>query len=629
MAGQSGNDTDQAMTEKKTLDATVKAKIKEYTNTYDSRLLRAFKQDFDKWTLNNFNTVSVTELGKLVDLLQTNEPLNEVQQALNLAIFAPSTQSISQALVQLTKMYSDNQKYSGNEDSYRSKLRIFNDYCERLSLPKNVYKLAFPTMLKGQALDFYYDNKEIWEASDRDPVEGIRAYFEGPEYHRTVLDKWSGISLQNTVNEDPEKTLKVCLNMMLTELASLYDHLAPKLRNEEFYLARLLQATHIYLACQLATSKQQDTVPGLTRDLQSGVSQYKDIIKATNGHRTANPSTNIYFTDRRYYNQQSRSPSQGHSPRQHSNQRGRKKCFVCQKPDCWSTRHTPKERADSKRRYLDHFNKRIDQYIADYEGTEDDDEELPEELLSAADDLILTDDYKSRPTHDASSTLFTATFFTTHNNNDTNHGPSITMELANRSASHWIALLFLKPDLETNSYKTNEATLKVLNPESSHVYLNESRYSSESFKGIVIDTGAAQLSTAGYGQYLAYKRIVRNIDINTTTAGTATVQFGPGDPYQSIGSIDVPTPISTIRFHILTTTIPFLMLLYELDRLKLYFNNTCNLLVNKKMGKITPVIHQFGHPFLVWDYSYHTHLLTLFDYNPCLLTDTELRRLHH
>ncbi|EED13479.1 hypothetical protein TSTA_097350 [Talaromyces stipitatus ATCC 10500] len=65
MAGQSGNDTDQAMTEKKTLDATVKAKIKEYTNT-------AFKQDFDKWTLNNFNTVSVIELGKLVDLLQTN-----------------------------------------------------------------------------------------------------------------------------------------------------------------------------------------------------------------------------------------------------------------------------------------------------------------------------------------------------------------------------------------------------------------------------------------------------------------------------------------------------------------------------------------------------------------------------
>ncbi|EED12763.1 hypothetical protein TSTA_052840, partial [Talaromyces stipitatus ATCC 10500] len=28
------------------------------------------------------------------------------------------------------------------------------------------------------------------------------------------------------------------------------------------------------------------------------------------------------------------------------------------------------------------------------------------------------------------------------------------------------------------------------------------------------------------------------------------------------------------------------------------------------------------------DYSYHTHLLTSFDYNPCLLTDTKLRRLH-
>ncbi|EED12762.1 hypothetical protein TSTA_052830, partial [Talaromyces stipitatus ATCC 10500] len=257
------------------------------------------------------------------------------------------------------------------------------------------------------------------------------------------------------------------------------------------------------------------------------------------------------------------------------------------------------ERADSKRHYLDHFNKRIDQYIADYEGTGDDnDEELPEELLLAADDLILTDDYESRPIHDASSTLFTATFFTTHKDNNTNYGPSITMELANCSTSHWIASLFLKPNLETNSYKTNEVTLKVLTPESSHVYLNEGRYSSESFKGIVINTGAAQLSTAGYGQYLAYKRIVRNIDINTTMAGTATVQFGPGDPYQSIGSIDVPIPISTIWFYILTTTTLFLISLYELDRLKLYFDNTCNLLVNKKMGKTTPVICQFGHPFL-------------------------------
>ncbi|EED11916.1 conserved hypothetical protein [Talaromyces stipitatus ATCC 10500] len=111
-------------------------------------------------------------------------------------------------------------------------------------------------------------------------------------------------------------------------------------------------------------------------------------------------------------------------------------------------------------------------------------------------------------------------------------------------------------------------------------------------------------------------------------AGTATVQFGPGDPYQSIGSIDVPTPISTIRFYILTSTTSFLMSLYELDKLKLYFDNTCNLLVNKKTGKTTPVIRQFGHPFLVWDYSYHTYLLALFDHNPCLLTNAKLHRLH-
>ncbi|EED11472.1 hypothetical protein TSTA_007620 [Talaromyces stipitatus ATCC 10500] len=432
-------------------------------------------------------------------------------------------------------------------------------------------------MLKGQALDFYYNNKEIWEASDHDPVEGIRAYFEGLEYHRTVLDKWSGISLQNTVDENPEKTLKACLNMMLTELASLYDRLAPKLRNEEFYLPRM------GTALQTLAPTHTLWIDGIITN------SHTRLLKAI-----------------QYDNTPTRE--------------ARKSALYIKNPT--AGQHVTRPRKERIQ------NARIDQYIADYEGTEDDDEELPEELLSAADDLILTDDYKSGPTHDALSTLFTATFFTTHNDNDTNHSLSIIMELANCSALHWIASLFLKPDLETDSYKTNEATLKVLTPKSSHVYLNEGRYLSESFKGIVIDTGAAQLSTAGYGQYLAYKRIVRNININTTTAGTATVQFGPGDPYQSIGSIDVPTPIGTIWFHILITTTLFLMSLYKLDRLKLYFDNTCNLLINKKTGKTTPVIRQFGHPFLVWDYSYYTHLLTSFDYNPCLLTDTELCCLH-
>ena len=38
-----------------------------------------------------------------------------------------------------------------------SKLRIFYDSCARIGLPHSLYNIAFPTMLKGRASNFYYD----------------------------------------------------------------------------------------------------------------------------------------------------------------------------------------------------------------------------------------------------------------------------------------------------------------------------------------------------------------------------------------------------------------------------------------------------------------------------------------
>ena len=44
-------------------------------------------------------------------------------------------------------------------------------------------------------------------------------------------------------------------------------------------------------------------------------------------------------------------------------------------------------------------------------------------------------------------------------------------------------------------------------------------YTSTKFIGIIIDTKASKLSTAGYNQFLAFQRLNTGIQLNTTTQG--------------------------------------------------------------------------------------------------------------
>jgi hypothetical protein len=85
----------------------------------------------------------------------------------------------------------------------------------------------------------------------------------------------------------------------------------------------------------------------------------------------------------------------------------------------------------------------------------------------------------------------------------------------------------------------------------------------------MIDTGASKKSTAGYGQYLAYKR-VHDTAINTTTAGAINVQFGIGST-PSIGSIVVDMPVGRAEFHIVEADTPFLLCLKDMDALGVYY----------------------------------------------------------
>jgi hypothetical protein len=120
----------------------------------------------------------------------------------------------------------------------------------------------------------------------------------------------------------------------------------------------------------------------------------------------------------------------------------------------------------------------------------------------------------------------------------------------------------------------------------------------------MIDTGASKKSTAGYGQYLAYKTTVNdNTEINTMQAGAVNVQFGIGST-ALIGSVTVKTPIGLVDFHVVKADTPFLLCLADMDRLQVYYNNITDTLTGPATAlgskHITlPIVRRFGHPFLI------------------------------
>jgi len=148
-----------------------------------------------------------------------------------------------------------------------------------------------------------------------------------------------------------------------------------------------------------------------------------------------------------------------------------------------------------------------------------------------------------------------------------------------------------------------------------------SRYDSHYFYGVVIDTRASKYSTAGYGQFQALQRTDGNVELDQTTKGIVTVQFGISTT-SSIGSTKVKTLIGQVEFHIIMAKTPFLLSLADMDKLGVYFNNLSNIVITPK-GDI-PVVRRFGHSFLLWNTSLQSFITESFKCNPCFLTNVEL-----
>jgi hypothetical protein len=155
-----------------------------------------------------------------------------------------------------------------------------------------------------------------------------------------------------------------------------------------------------------------------------------------------------------------------------------------------------------------------------------------------------------------------------------------TTAFADRSFAHALAKIVPTTDTKSDPFAYSNTT---------------SRYTSDRFYGVIINTRASKRSTAGWGQYLVYQK-VQHTPINTVTAGAINVQFGIGST-SSVGSTTVNTPVSAIEFHLVKADTSFLLCLADIDTLQVYYNNIQDKL--NTPSKSILICRQFGHPFLL------------------------------
>jgi len=174
-----------------------------------------------------------------------------------------------------------------------------------------------------------------------------------------------------------------------------------------------------------------------------------------------------------------------------SNNRPKGHCYVCQKENCRSWKHTKEECNKAKEEYRNRFNdqtkgrfdnrfeERFKQYIVDYEG--DDSEEGFDEIFET---LII--DIGSELNSEKELESSTA-YLTAFGELTPNEATSMSAVLANKAFSHSLT----SEDMTEPTPATDPFTY-TLNTSCS-------RYTTDVFLGIVVNTGASKKSTAGYG----------------------------------------------------------------------------------------------------------------------------------
>ena len=112
-------------------------------------------------------------------------------------------------------MYTEDNKYSKEDDNFDFKFIIFYDLCNKTDVPQKAKVKAYPTMLRDLIFDYYYTNlKNVTLTLLFNQIYNItHNYLKGPEYRHSILRRWNLTTLKSTMSKS-ENTRKSILNCL-------------------------------------------------------------------------------------------------------------------------------------------------------------------------------------------------------------------------------------------------------------------------------------------------------------------------------------------------------------------------------------------------------------------------------
>ena len=502
-------------------------------------------------------------------------------------------------MMQFQKTWKRENNYTGAPyDILLDKVRIFAELCHRLEIDETQYTAVFPDILAGRANQYYLQEigpGQTWKFT----YDKLHNHFDTKTNHQQYWSDWTTLTFARCKQENPDKSMLEVLEIMIDKITLAQRALGIEFQGETMLHTAIVRACRGQPELEPAMFNQKESCEGLYSDLRAAVQVAAD---RKFGQYIQNQTLDehlyedTYYTDRKY---NSFRPTRGRGnfrrgvrgrpslgrarllPRTTDFRDRKRRCFVCGKEGCWSSKHPKQEFSRAKQRYINECTEvyntapsayEVKAYILDYEGASDDD-----------------NDYDPRyDSHD---------------------------EADDDDADAQAAVQFLT----TSSYlhRTTGEDMYSQEPTGNAEQFTLSNQYSTKYQGELWDTGAAAVSTVGKAQLEAYIRENPRTKIDWTP-GKTNVSFGGQGHQGSIGTVRIDNPIGTVTYYILNSPTPFLLSLADADRLGAYFNNISNVIVRKDNTTI-PVVRKWGHPFFnvgkdEASYAY--------------FTETELRRLH-
>lgn len=155
--------------------------------------------------------------------------------------------------------------------------------------------------------------------------------------------------------------------------------------------------------------------------------------------------------------------------------------------------------------------------------------------------------------------------------------------------------------------------------------VTESQYHFIEFKGLLINSGAVARSTDKIDQFKAFQGVDDSVhfDVNIVESFNFTFDI---DNKILLESVNLITSSRLIIFHIVSINISFLLCLTDMNRLKVFFNNIINQLIQSNQTYF--VICKYSHAFLKWHIFTYFFVFESLNVNSCNLTEIEFCCLH-